>query len=60
MAARLREEHGIEATLVLGHGGVFVVRVGERVVAEKSPFGFPDEDDAIDAVVDALAEAAGG
>jgi len=40
----LREELGVEATLVRGHGGIFTVAVNGTVVAAKTASGFPDED----------------
>jgi len=50
----LREELGIEARLIKGHGGIFEVRVGDRVVAKKTFSGFPLEDEVVRAVEGAL------
>lgn len=52
----LREELGVEATLVKGRGGVFFVQVDGRTVAEKTWSGFPDEEE----IVRAVAKAIGG
>jgi predicted Rdx family selenoprotein len=41
----LREELGIEAELVKGHGGIFTVAVDGRVVARKTWAGFPEEEE---------------
>jgi selenoprotein W-related protein len=50
----LREELGIEARLIKGHGGIFEVRVAENVVAKKTFSGFPQDDDIVRAVAGAL------
>ena len=50
----LREEFGLEARLIKGHGGIFEVRVNENVVAKKTFSGFPHEDDIVRAVSGAL------
>lgn len=46
----LREELGVEATLVKGHGGIFTVAVDGQVVARKTWTGFPSEDEIVQAV----------
>ena len=45
MVELLREELGIEAELVKGHGGIFTVAVDGRVVARKTWSGFPEEEE---------------
>ncbi len=50
MAEKLREELGIRAKLVKGSGGIFTVAVGDKVVARKSPAGFPTEEAIVEAV----------
>ncbi len=52
---RLREELGIEARMVRGHGGIFEVAVDGAVVARKSFDGFPTND----AIVAAVARVTG-
>ncbi len=54
---RLREELGIEARMIKGHGGVFEVAVDGRVVAKKTFSGFPSEDEIASAVQRALVSA---
>lgn len=43
----LREEFGVEARLIRGHGGIFTVAVDGEIVARKSAAGFPSEDDIV-------------
>lgn len=50
----LREELGVEARLLRGHGGVFEVRVGDALVAKKTFDGFPTEDEIVRAVAGAI------
>ena len=50
----LREEVGVEAELVRGHGGVFEVAVDGTVVAKKTWLGFPSEADIVTAVARAV------
>jgi len=50
----LREELGVEARLLKGHGGVFEVRVGDALVAKKTFDGFPTEDEIVRAVAGAI------
>jgi predicted Rdx family selenoprotein len=50
----LREELGVEATLIRGHGGIFTVAVDGAVVARKTWDGFPDEEAIVRAVQKAL------
>jgi predicted Rdx family selenoprotein len=51
----LRDETGIEATLILGGGGIFEVAIEGEVVARKDLSGFPDEDAVIQQVSRRLA-----
>lgn len=57
MVEKLREELGIEAEMVRGHGGIFTVAVKGKVVAKKSWSGFPTEAEVVDAVRKELANA---
>ena len=50
----LREEVGVEAELIKGQGGIFEVAVDGKVVAKKSFFGFPSEDEIARSVGKAL------
>jgi len=50
----LREELGVETTLVPGHRGIFEVRVDGAVVAKKSLDGFPRPEQIVEAVRSAL------
>lgn len=50
----LREELGIEAELVKGHGGIFTVAVDGEIVAKKTFTGFPTEDEVVHAVGERL------
>ena len=43
MAAAITEATSAEVDVVEGARGEFSVRVGERVVAQKSPRGFPSD-----------------
>lgn len=55
MVEKLREELGIEALLVKGHGGIFTVAVNGKVVAKKTWSGFPTEAEVLEAVRKELA-----
>lgn len=55
MAALIRKDTGVEPELVEGGRGEFTVWVGERLVAEKGPLGFPSEKNVVAAVRQALA-----
>lgn len=46
----LREELGVEAALLKGHGGIFTVAVDGEVVARKTWSGFPTEEEIVSAV----------
>jgi len=48
--AALREELGVEAELVRGHGGIYTVAVDGEIVARKGPSGFPDDEEVVRAV----------
>jgi len=50
VAAALRRQLGLDADLVPGKGGVFQVKLGERIVASRSKGHFPDGDDIVAAV----------
>jgi selenoprotein W-related protein len=54
-AAALKERLNVAADLVPGTGGIFEVRVDEKVVAKRSKSGFPDRAEVVAAVSDALA-----
>ncbi|WP_407158385.1 SelT/SelW/SelH family protein [Bradyrhizobium sp. STM 3557] len=49
-AAALRRHLALEASLVPGKGGIFQIRVGDKVVASRSKGHFPDEDEILAAV----------
>lgn len=49
-ASALREHLKIDATLVPGTGGVFEVRVGDKVVAKRAKGHFPDAAEVVAAV----------
>ena len=55
-AAALKEELGLTAELIRGRGGIYVVRVGDRVVCRKDLSGFPTEDEVVEAVRTAMSE----
>jgi predicted Rdx family selenoprotein len=44
----------VDAELVAGSGGIFVVAVDGKPVAEKTRMGFPSEDEIVDGVGKAL------
>lgn len=54
MAAALQQELGIASDLVVGKPGEFTVWLGERLIAEKDHNGFPDPDNVVDDVRDAM------
>jgi selenoprotein W-related protein len=49
-AAALRQQLGLESDLVPGKGGVFQVKLGDRIVASRSKGYFPDGDGIVAAV----------
>ncbi|BBO01217.1 MULTISPECIES: Rdx family protein [Bradyrhizobium] len=49
-AVALRRQLGLESDLVLGKGGVFQVKLGDRIVASRSKGHFPDGDEIVAAV----------
>ena len=55
MADSLREELDIEAQMIPGHGGIFVVSVDDVPVARKTSNGFPTPEQCVVAVRQALA-----
>ena len=50
MAALIKDATGVEPDVVEGARSEFSIRVGDRVVAEKSRTGFPADADIIAAV----------
>lgn len=54
MAALIREATGVEPEVVEGARSEFSIRVGDRIVAQKSRTGFPNDADIVDAVHAAL------
>ena len=54
-AALLRTRLGLEATLVPGKGGIFEVRLGDKVVARRAKGHFPDAAEIVAAVAAARA-----
>ncbi|MFT6143834.1 MAG: selenoprotein W-related protein [Myxococcota bacterium] len=50
----MREELGIETTLIKGRSGIFEVKVDDIVVAKKTWNGFPSEQDILAGVRRAL------
>ncbi|RTE93382.1 Rdx family protein [Bradyrhizobium sp. LVM 105] len=50
VAAALRRQLGLDADLVPGKGGIFQVKLGDRIVASRSKGHFPDGDDIVAAV----------
>lgn len=50
----LREELGVETTLIKGGGGIFEVKVDGEVVAKKTFAGFPTEEEVVLGVARAL------
>lgn len=54
MADQLREDLGVEVSLIKGRGGVFKVRVDDAVVARKTVDGFPTPSACVRAVSAAL------
>lgn len=56
MAAAIKQATGIEAELIRGSGGIFLVEVDGVAVARKTrELGFPDDDDVVRAVAGAVA-----
>lgn len=50
-AAALRRQLALEPELVPGKGGVFQVKLGERIVASRSKGHFPGSDEIVAAVI---------
>ena len=50
MAALIKDATGVETDVVEGARGEFSIRVGDRVVAEKSRTGFPSDEEILSAV----------
>lgn len=48
MQATLKKKYGVEANLIAGHGGTFLVKVDGKVVFDKHATGrFPEEPEVI-------------
>jgi hypothetical protein len=54
VAALIKDATGVEPEVVEGARGEFSVRVGDRIVAQKSRTGFPSDDEVVRAVRAAL------
>ena len=54
-AALLRERFGLDTALVPGKGGVFEVKLGDKVVARRAKGHFPDASEIVTAVAAARA-----
>jgi hypothetical protein len=54
VAAAIKEATGVDVAVVEGGRGEFSVRVGDRVVAEKSPRGFPADSEIVSLVQGAI------
>jgi selenoprotein W-related protein len=50
VAAALREQLALDATLVPGTGGVFEVKLGDKTVIKRAKGYFPGPDDVVAAV----------
>lgn len=50
MAARLKQDLGIDTELVVGRSGEFTVWVGDRKIAEKTSGKFPEPDAVVELV----------
>ena len=50
MAAELKKTMDLNVELIRGRGGVFKVRVGEEIVAQKTMQGFPSPEEVVAAV----------
>jgi selenoprotein W-related protein len=50
VAKALKTSLNLESTLIPGRGGIFEVRVHEKVVAKKTMFGFPSPEAVVKAV----------
>ena len=54
----MKKELGVEPELVAGSNGIFQVTVGDAVVAERSLWKFPSDDQIVAAVSKALGRTA--
>jgi hypothetical protein len=54
VAALIKDATGVEPDLVEGARSEFSIRVGDRVVAQKSPRGFPTDTEIVNAARAAL------
>ena len=50
MAASIKKETGLEPELMVGGRGEFTVWLGDTLVAQKGPLGFPTDDEVLAAV----------
>ena len=53
VAAALRRQLALEADLVAGKGGIFQVKLGDKIVASRSKGHFPGTDEIVAAVTSA-------
>ena len=56
MAALLKEDLNIETELIKGHGGIFEVAVNGVVVSKKTAMGFPEDQQVLEAVREAISK----
>jgi hypothetical protein len=54
VAAVIKDATSLDVDVVEGARGEFSVRVGDQVVAQKSPRGFPSDDEIVARIRDAL------
>ena len=54
MAALIKDATGLEPVVVEGARSEFSIRVGDRVIAQKSSRGFPADDEILSALRSAL------
>jgi len=54
VAALIKDATGLEPVVVEGARSEFSIRVGDRVIAQKSSRGFPADDEILSAVRSAL------
>ncbi len=54
MADQIQRELGVPVEIIVGKSGEFTVWVGDQCVAKKTLMGFPDDDECLDGVREAL------
>ena len=54
MADRINRELGVPVEILVGKSGEFTVWVGDRCVAKKTLMGFPDDEECLDSVREAM------